>query len=117
LEYCVRFATELNKKNTKALWIGASSKNKIEPKCPKDPIKFLGTYLSHDAAANNNNNSYVKIRKMEMKLNIWRSRDLKNYASKISKSVSINLYCPHAFCSRNSDTTNPKQTVCFSMEE
>jgi len=66
---------QLNKKKTKALWTGASSKNKIEPlkfQCPKDPIKFLGTYLSHDAAANNNDNFYVKIRKMETKLNIWR---------------------------------------------
>ena len=46
---------QLNKKKTKALWIGASSKNKIEPlkfQCPKEPIKFLGTYLSHDTAAN-----------------------------------------------------------------
>jgi len=69
---------QLSKKKTKALWIGALSKNKIEPlkfQCPKDPIKFLGTYLSHDAAANNNNNFYVKIRKMETKLNIWWSRD------------------------------------------
>ena len=35
---------QLNKKKTKALWIGASSKNKIEPlkfQCPKDPVKFL----------------------------------------------------------------------------
>ena len=70
---------QLNKKKTKALWIGASSKNKIEPlkfQCPKEPIKFLGTYLSHDTVANNNNNFYIKIRKMETKLNIWRSRDL-----------------------------------------
>ena len=33
---------QLNKKKTKALWIGASSKNKTEPlkfQCPKEPIK------------------------------------------------------------------------------
>ena len=39
---------QLNKKKTKAMWIaGSSSKNKTEAlefKCPKDPIKFLGTY-------------------------------------------------------------------------
>ena len=70
---------QLNKKKTKAMWIGSSSKNKTEPlefKCPKDPIKFLGTYLSYDAAGNNNNNFYIKIRKMETKLNILLSRDL-----------------------------------------
>ena len=35
---------QLNKKKTKALWIGASSKNKIEPlkfQCPKDLVKFF----------------------------------------------------------------------------
>ena len=34
---------QLNKKKTKALWIGTSSKNKIDPlqfQCPKDPIKI-----------------------------------------------------------------------------
>ena len=69
---------QLNKK-TKALWIGASSKNKIEPlkvQCPKEPIKFLETYLSHDTVANKNNNFYTKIREMETRINIWRSRDL-----------------------------------------
>lgn len=84
---------QLNKKKTKALWIGASSKNKIEPlkfQCPKDPIKFLGTYLSHDAAANNNNNFYVKIRKMETKLNIWRSRDLTLFGrTMLAKSLGL----------------------------
>jgi len=84
---------QLNKKKTKALWIGASSKNKIEPlkfQCPKDPIKFLGTYLSHDAAANNNNNFYVKIRKMETKLNIWRSWDLTLFGrTMLAKSLGL----------------------------
>jgi len=84
---------QLNKKKTKALWIGASSKNKIEPlkfQCPKDSIKSLGTYLSHDAAANNNNNFYVKIRKMETKLNIWRSRDLTLFGrTMLAKSLGL----------------------------
>ena len=38
---------QLNKKKTKAMWIGSSSKNKsmpIEFECPKEPIKFLGTF-------------------------------------------------------------------------
>jgi len=40
---------QLNKKKNKSLadWCF---------QCPKDPIKFLGIYLSHNAAANNNNN-------------------------------------------------------------
>lgn len=84
---------QLNKKKTKALWIGTSSKNKMEPlkfQCPKDPIKFLGTYLSHDAAANNNNNFHIKIRKMETKLNIWRSRDLTLFGrTMLAKSLGL----------------------------
>ena len=84
---------QLNKKKTKVLWIGASSKNKIEPlkfQCPKEPIKFLGTYLSHDTAANNNNNFYIKIRKMETKLNIWRSRDLTLFGrTMLAKSLGL----------------------------
>ena len=84
---------QLNKKKTKALWIGASSKSKTEPlkfHCPKNPIKFLGTYLSHDAAANNNNNFYIKIRKMETKLDIWRSRDLTLFGkTMIAKSLGL----------------------------
>ena len=68
---------QLNKKKTKAL-------------CPKEPIKFLGTYLSHDTAANNNNNFYIKIRKMETKLNIWRSRDLTLFGrTMLAKSLGL----------------------------
>ena len=68
-------------------------KNKIEPfkfQCPKDPIKFLGTYLSHNAAANNNSNFYVKIRKMETKLNIWWSWDLTLFGrTMLAKSLGL----------------------------
>ena len=84
---------QLNKKKTRALWIGASSKSKTEPlkfHCPKDPIKFLWTYLSHDAAANNNNNFYIKIRKIETKLDTWRSRDLTLFGkTMIAKSLGL----------------------------
>ena len=69
----------LNQKKTKALWIGTSSKNKTKPLefgCLKDPIKFLGIFLSHDEAGNDDNNFYIKIRKLEAKLNIWLSHDL-----------------------------------------
>jgi len=80
----VLFGLRLNQKKTKALWIGTSSKNKTKPlefECPKDSNffsnfpKFLGTFLSHDEAGNDNN-FYIKIRKMEAKLSIWLSHDL-----------------------------------------
>lgn len=83
----------LNKKKTKAMWIGASRKNKSEPlefNCPKDPIKFLGTYLSHDEVKNNNNNFFIKIKKMETKLNIWLSRDLTLFGrTMLAKSIGL----------------------------
>ena len=41
-----------------------------------DPIKILGTYISHDSDKNNNLNFFLKIQKMETKLNIWLSHDL-----------------------------------------
>jgi len=45
--------------------IGAVGKNKteiLEFRCPKYPVKFLGTYLSHDETENNKINiiSYLK---------------------------------------------------------
>ena len=84
---------QLNKKKTKALWIGTLRKNKKEPlefKCPKDPIRFLGTYLSHDAVGNDKNNFYIKIRKMETKLNIWLSRDLTLFGrTLLAKSLGL----------------------------
>ena len=75
------------------MWIGSSSKNKSMPlefKCPKEPIKFLGTFLSHDAVSNNKNNFFIKIRKMETKLNIWLSRDLTLFGrTMLAKSLGL----------------------------
>ena len=84
---------QLNEKKTKALRIGASRNNTAEPlkfQCPKDPIKFLGTFLSHSEAQNNNNNFFIKIRKMETKLNIWLSRDLTLFGrTMLAKSLGL----------------------------
>ena len=74
------FGLQLNRKKTKTIWIGATSKNKtkiLEFKRPmKDPVKFLGTYLSHDETENNKYNFLLKIKKMETTLDIWLSRSL-----------------------------------------
>ena len=48
----------------------------LEIDVPADPIKTLETYLSNNRDKNNNLNFYLKIQKMETKLNIWLSRDL-----------------------------------------
>ena len=70
---------KLNRKKTKALWIGSLKNNKTKPleiNVSADPIKVLGTYNSHDCDKNNNLNFFLKIQKMETKLNIWLCRDL-----------------------------------------
>jgi len=73
---------KLNKKKTKALWIGSSkgNKNKIFSfQCVKEPIKTLGTFLSHDEGKNNDANFYKKLQKMKTKLNIWQTPNLSLY--------------------------------------
>ena len=70
---------KLNRKKTKALWIGSLKNNKTKPleiNVSIDPIKVLGTYISHNCDKNNNLNFFLKIEKMETKLNIWLCRDL-----------------------------------------
>ena len=70
---------KLNRKKTKVLWIGSLKNNKTKPleiNVSTNPIKILGTYISHDCDKNNNLNFFLKIQKMETKLNIWLSRDL-----------------------------------------
>lgn len=57
---------KLNKKKTKAMWIGSSKQKNIkilEFSVTKDPIKILGTYLSHNLDKSINANFYIKIRK------------------------------------------------------
>jgi len=70
---------KLNSKRTKGLWIGSLKNNKTKPleiNVSIDPIKILRTYISHDSDENNNLNFFLKIQKMETKLNIWLSPDL-----------------------------------------
>ena len=59
---------KLNSKKTKAVWIGALKNNKTKPleiNVFMDPIKTLGTYISHDRDKNNNRDFFPKIQKME----------------------------------------------------
>ena len=70
---------KLNKKKTKAIWIGSQKKNKTKPiaiDITNEPTKTLGIYISYNRNKNNNQNFFIKIQKMETKLNVWLSRDL-----------------------------------------
>ena len=70
---------KLNKKKTKAIWIGSQKKNKTKPLAidiTNEPTKTLGIYISYNRNKNNNQNFFIKIQKMETKLNVWLSWDL-----------------------------------------
>ena len=61
----------LNKKKTKAMWIGSLKNNKTKPlgfEFYQEPIKSLGINLSYNHDNNNNLNFFVKIYKMDTKL-------------------------------------------------
>lgn len=80
----------------------------------------LGTYLSHDATGNDNNNFYIKIRKMEAKLNNWLSRYLiitpfgrTLLAKSLGLSLPVNLHCIYTFCSRNSFFADAEKLFAF----
>ena len=89
---------KLNKKKTKAMWIGAAKNKKIKKKKTnplgfqpyQEPIKSLGVNLSYNQDRNNNLNFFVKIHKMDTKLNMWQTRDLTLYGrTMLVKSLSI----------------------------
>ena len=90
----------LNQKKTKALRIRTSSKNKTKPlefECPKDPIKFLGTYLSHDHAARNHcEDKYAKGLARNQVCAIFNIRDIgKNVLPKFMKlCMETPCLCP-----------------------
>ena len=70
---------KLNKKKTKAIWIGSQKKNKTKPLAidiTNEPTKTLGIYISYNRNKNNNQTFFIKIQTMETKLNVWLSRDL-----------------------------------------
>ena len=70
---------KLNRKKTKAMWIGSLKENKTKPleiNFTKDPVKTLGAYIPYNYHKNNNGKSFIKIQKMQTKLNISLSRDL-----------------------------------------
>ena len=68
---------KLNKKKTKAMWMGSMKDSKIKVldfKTTKEPIKVLGVNLSYNTNKFIEENFYAK--KMKTKLNLWLSRDL-----------------------------------------
>ena len=71
---------KLNKKK-KPKRCGSAPQNRknitiLEFSVTKDPIKILGTYLSHNRVKNISANFHIRIRKLSPKFNLWRAREL-----------------------------------------
>ena len=84
---------KLNKKKTKAMWIGTMKHNKskiLEYKSTKDPIKVLGALLSYNPDKNFELNFLSRFRRMKTKLNFLLSRDLTLYGqSLLAKALGV----------------------------
>ena len=85
---------KLNIKKSKAIWLGKWEKNKSYPlqlKWLHSPVRLLGIYVSYDEKGNNELNFNLKIRKLQTKLDMWRSRDLTLFGKVlIIKSLGLN---------------------------
>ena len=84
---------KLNKKKTKAMWIGSAKNDKTKPlgfQPYQEPIKSLGVNLSYNQDRNNNLNFFLTIHDMDTKLNMWQTRDLTLYGrTMLVKSLGI----------------------------
>lgn len=84
---------KLNKKKTKAMWIGSkkdSSQKILDFKATKEPIKILGVHLSYNTNKCIEENFFAKVNKMKTKLNLWLSRDLTIYGKSLrAKALGV----------------------------
>ena len=60
----------LNVEKTKAFWLGKWLNNRTKP---------LGIYVSYDEKGNNQRNFNLKVQKLQINLDIWKSRGLTLY--------------------------------------
>jgi len=100
----------LNIDKTKAMWLGRWANNRNNPlnlKWVHCPVRILGIYLSYDIKGNEHYNFNLKIQKLQMNLDIWRSRDLALFGKVlIIKSLGIS---PLVYSSSNVDV--PKDVI------
>ena len=84
---------KLNRKKTKAMWLGSMKHNTckiLEFKSTREPVKVLGIFLSYNQDKNIDENFLSRIRKMKTKLNLWLSRDLTLYGkSLLAKTLGV----------------------------
>ena len=70
---------KLNRKKTKAIWLGKwekSESNPLQLKWLRNTVKILGIPVSYDEKGNNQHNFNDKLQKLQTNLDLWRARDL-----------------------------------------
>ena len=70
---------KLNRKKTKAIWLGKwenSKSNPLQLKWLRNPVKILAIHVSHDEKGNNQHNFIHKLQILQTNLDLWRARDL-----------------------------------------
>ena len=102
---------KLNRKKTKAIWLGKWEKsggNPLQLKWLRNPVKILGIHVSYDEKGNNQHNFNHKLQKLQTNLDLWRPRDLTLFGRVlIIKSLALsqliysasNLNVPHEITS------------------
>ena len=77
---------KLNKKKRKAMWISSVKNNETKPL----GFKPLGINLSYKHEKDDNLNLFIKICKMDTKLNIWQTRELTLFGrTKLVKTLGL----------------------------
>ena len=86
----------LNKSKTEGMWLGSERFSELEPlgiAWPKEPIRFLGVYLSYDKTQSDEINFSDKIKKCKQILALWGSRNLTFYGkTQVVKTFIISQF-------------------------
>ena len=75
---------QLNVKKTKAIWLGKWADNKTNPldmKWMHTSVKILGVHFLYNKKGNDDLNFSLKLRKLQMKLDMWSARSLTLFGS------------------------------------
>ena len=84
---------KLNRKKTKAMWLGSMKHNTskiLEFKSTREPVKVLGIFIGYNQDKIIEENFLNRIRKMKIRLNLWLWRDLTLYGKALlAKTLGV----------------------------
>ena len=111
---------KLNRKKTKAMWLGSMKHNTskiLEFKSTREPVKVLGIFIGYNQDKIIEENFLNRIRKMKTRLNLWLSRDLTLYGkSLLAKTLGVSqLVYAASLLSVPNAVTKIVQTELFSF--